>query len=434
MKLQDFGAIIPGAAKHRYETVDATCRLSAPVSLLFPAPKHEELLARDVSVDAVALIRALYDTLRLRERGDCQQTRTEQISMHKCCADALADRQLTVAQVLDQFEHPKTRTSRSRLREVFDFYMSQGVLDDYLAENARRRAAEGAKGRKMRICKLFKPKRYCIALRIGNRMLALKEYTSLFAARQGLITDRGELLATLEGLLRTPALRHESNSPRIGPSHRAEGADTNSAVFSACFPFSGVQFGNHVSAVRRQRDLNDAFDGLQDLVGVLDVPTAALALDGTLGLAFGARGMGGRLKAAAHYESAQVVINLTMRSGPGCFAHEWWHALDNHIARLAGKMTGFASDPTCLIPVKAAPEMAALWGEVAAVMRAVRSTEQYARSRALDVTRRTPYYSLDWEMTARAFESWVHHGLVARGQRNDWLVNIRQPEEYDADP
>src|SRR5699024_3147526 len=70
------------------------------------------------------------------------------------------------------------------------------------------------------------------------------------------------------------------------------------------------------------------------------VPSKALSLDGELGLAFGARGRGGRRAAKAHFESDHIVINLTKRAGAGSLAHEWWHALDNYFARQRERRPG----------------------------------------------------------------------------------------------
>ena len=74
--------------------------------------------------------------------------------------------------------------------------------------------------------------------------------------------------------------------------------------FADAFGFRGVQFGNYVEGGRRQGDLNEAYDALMDLAGVIGVPARALSLNGELGLAFGARGTGGKNAALAHYEPA----------------------------------------------------------------------------------------------------------------------------------
>jgi len=97
------------------------------------------------------------------------------------------------------------------------------------------------------------------------------------------------------------------------------------------FGFRGTEFGNWTAQDERQRMLNMAFDGLSDLAEILSVPTEALSLNGSLGLAFGARG-GGRF--AAHYEPGKLVINLTKLQGGGSLAHEWAHALDHYLGEL----------------------------------------------------------------------------------------------------
>ncbi|MEK9231620.1 hypothetical protein, partial [Escherichia coli] len=79
--------------------------------------------------------------------------------------------------------------------------------------------------------------------------------------------------------------------------------------------------------------LNRAYDSLMDMADVLKVPAKALSLNGRLGLAFGARGKGGKNAAAAHYEPGQVAINLTKGNGAGSLAHEWFHALDNYFGQ-----------------------------------------------------------------------------------------------------
>lgn len=97
------------------------------------------------------------------------------------------------------------------------------------------------------------------------------------------------------------------------------------------FGFRGTEFGNWTAQDERQRMLNMAFDGLSDLAEILGVQTEALSLNGSLGLAFGARG-GGRF--AAHYEPGKLVINLTKLQGGGSLAHEWAHALDHYLGEL----------------------------------------------------------------------------------------------------
>ena len=63
-------------------------------------------------------------------------------------------------------------------------------------------------------------------------------------------------------------------------------------------------------------------------------------IDGTLAIAFGARGSG---NAVAHYEPLRKVINLTKLRGAGSLAHEWWHSFDDYLGGKLG-VDGFLSE------------------------------------------------------------------------------------------
>ena len=54
----------------------------------------------------------------------------------------------------------------------------------------------------------------------------------------------------------------------------------------------GVEFGNWSLQDKRQKLLNLAHDGLNDLSDIFGVPPAALSLNSTTAMAFGARGVG----------------------------------------------------------------------------------------------------------------------------------------------
>lgn len=112
--------------------------------------------------------------------------------------------------------------------------------------------------------------------------------------------------------------------------------DVDGKDFMDAFGFRGVEFGNWNNQAERQELMNAAYDGLIDLSEVLGMPPKALALNGDLALAFGARGHG-LSGAKAHYESDRVVMNLTKMNGAGSLAHEWFHALDHYFARQDGK-------------------------------------------------------------------------------------------------
>ena len=107
--------------------------------------------------------------------------------------------------------------------------------------------------------------------------------------------------------------------------------DVTSEDFVRDLGFRGVEFGNWSAQDERQRIVNMAYDGLMDLAEIMGVPPKAMSLNGTLGMAFGARG-GGRF--AAHYEPGKLVINMTKIRGGGSMAHEWAHAMDHYFGEL----------------------------------------------------------------------------------------------------
>lgn len=196
-------------------------------------------------------------------------------------------------------------------------------------------------------------------------------------------------------------LRRPVNRARTGVDHRAGGNVTPDAFLATFGPY-GVEFGNWQTD--RHACLNRTTDAMLDLAQVIRWQPAAMTFHGRLALAFGARGHG---KAAAHYEPARRVINLTKTQGAGCLAHEWFHAYDHAATSMAGEAgyTGTAG-------------LRALAATLAKLPVA-------ARSRKADETRSRPYYSTAEEMAARAFEAWVR-----RQADNDYLANIVTPDEF----
>lgn len=193
------------------------------------------------------------------------------------------------------------------------------------------------------------------------------------------------------------SLRRPVNRQRSGVDHRA-GGNVTPDQFLATFAPYGVEFGNWQTD--RAECLNRTTDALLDLAQVIRWQPAAITFHGRLALAFGARGHG---RAAAHYEPARTVINLTKTAGAGCLAHEWFHAFDHAVSG-----SGFTGTPG----------LRALAATLARLPMA-------ARSRRADETRSRPYYSTAEEMAARAFEAWVR-----RQADNDYLANVVTPEEF----
>lgn len=82
-------------------------------------------------------------------------------------------------------------------------------------------------------------------------------------------------------------------------------------MFAETFGFRGGEVGNWVENKKRQDELNRAYDAWLELSSALHLPPKAVSLSGSLSLAIGARGRGGRQAPSTHYEPVRVVINMT---------------------------------------------------------------------------------------------------------------------------
>ncbi len=136
-----------------------------------------------------------------------------------------------------------------------------------------------------------------------------------------------------------PQLEHIQ---REGEDYRG-GIDVTPEIWQANFQFRGVEFGNWTSQLDRQVSMNYAFDALLDMARVLGIENADVAFLGKLALAFGSRG---HSHTSAHYEPEREVINLTKMRGAGCTAHEWFHAMDDHLAKFCGVDDGALASET----------------------------------------------------------------------------------------
>ena len=126
---------------------------------------------------------------------------------------------------------------------------------------------------------------------------------------------------------------------RSGPDYRSD-KDVSGQDYLDTFGFNGGEFGNWLNDNERQQSLNFGFDAFKDLAKVLGVDDKAITFNGSLSIAFGARGRGAAL---AHYEPLREVINLTKMKGAGALGHEWIHALDHSLGKQLG-FTGLLSE------------------------------------------------------------------------------------------
>lgn len=127
----------------------------------------------------------------------------------------------------------------------------------------------------------------------------------------------------------------QKSRERVGVDYR-HGVDAEGEDFLNHFGLRAGEFGNWVDQKERQDLLNRGFDGFADIATAYNVPPATISLEGTMAIAFGARGRGGW--AAAHYEPGRKAMNLTKPNGAGAQCHEWGHGLDHWLGNKAREM------------------------------------------------------------------------------------------------
>ena len=230
-----------------------------------------------------------------------------------------------------------------------------------------------------------------------------------------------------------PELTLGGGRPRVGVDRRG-GVDVEPEEFRKAFSFRGVQFGNYVTQRERQRFLNEAYDALMDMAELLGISPRAIAIDGRLGFAIGARGGG---KANAHYEPKENVINLTKSKGAGSLAHEWFHALDYYFNRGNKKPTAStANKSTEQFPASTRNEMRKAFLDL---MSAIKNSDYFKRSENLEMKLRSGkldegYYDKPTELAARAFQDYVVRKLADKGKINDFLSSFTSEEEWNGEP
>lgn len=233
---------------------------------------------------------------------------------------------------------------------------------------------------------------------------------------------------------------------RTGEDYR-KGVDVTGDDFIKTFMYSGVEFGNWTNQSERQKHLNFAYDSMMDFSRIMGWEPPTLSLGGRLGLCIGSRGRGGSRAALAHFEPANMAINLTRMRGDGSLAHEYFHAVANHYGRIASgydkdvnDLYGYNLQAKSSSPVPTVPSNGlrdelreAYYNLLVAIMRQPRDDADLANIDAytepstmllnsLKEDGKKDYWASPREMFARAMEIWFAERLEEQGERNDYLV------------
>lgn len=502
-KIDDFGEKIGGARKdtavsYREKIARAFSEediATKPLSEVFPAPDYNALIASGMDKKTVAIVRAVRESVPNKPRGMYKMNgyiKTVKM-LRDFTNEMLSDPEAAkrAAARMSEISVPQKRAiDKARLYELLghdvslkDYVVQSGEYTVYNGERFAKpteiwsirkstsltdlgvgrtfeEAAEvfrkylasgkgGASAKKTEFSIYRYPRGsekegFYVGKKVGREYIDLAGPFDNSPEAMAYINEHNEeLMKQLDNFKTVPSERRDENAPRVGVDMRV-GEDVTPERFASTFGFYGVEFGNWVEQGRRQVDLNDAYDALMDLAAIIGVPPKALSLNGRLGLAFGARGKGGRgsVRINAHYERGYMAINLTKERGAGSLAHEWMHALDDYLGDMLGK-TEMASE-TGEVMLTAAeleehvkdlggmrPEMLRALGKVYSAVRTETGLEK--RSKNLD-GRRTggAYWAKVSEMEARAFEAYIADKLAENGASNDYLVNIVSEEYWRA--
>jgi hypothetical protein len=487
-RIDDFGEKLGGARKDVWagfsEAVSGEVDTrELPLSKSFPEPDYVKMAADGVSMETLAIIAAMRSEIPAKPRVSYKVRRwAEKVDVLRNFARDLISGELTPDQVIAAMSksggelqamadaipaiaqaNPETIKLAAKYRlgsgsfsmfrgkqyspsktfyypqnggtEILDLASpdKQGALDNLVklikAEAAANPDTAGQKQSKISIYSDRYTKQIYLGWAGGSGVLRIQDFATVNEAREYLKSNRADVEAKLKQLKQVPEMRRPENRKRVGPPHYA--GSITPAIFADTFGFRGVEFGNWVEQGKRQRDLNEAYDALMDLADVLGVPPKALALNGELGMAFGARGKGAAttIKAAAHYEPSYVAINLTKESGAGSLAHEWWHAVDNYFARLSGNPNSFVTEGG---NIRGGDLRQEVRDAFTALILAIRKTKMFQRASTLDSRRSKPYWSSEIEASARSFETFIIAELEAKGFSNDYLANVVDPEVWGA--
>jgi hypothetical protein len=188
------------------------------------------------------------------------------------------------------------------------------------------------------------------------------------------------------------------------------------------FGFQSLQVGKWVTKAEKEVTAPLFFDALSDLQDILEGPNHLISLRESLSLAYG---KGGQQGVMAHYVPASKTFALAKNAGPGAIAHEWFHAFDHYMSdKLLKKKTHQFSSESYWEGAKARAhplndQLARCFDTIFYRNAQADLSDYVQRSLRADKEDGQKYYSLPYELTARAFEAFVQDAHI----KNNFLAS-----------
>lgn len=182
------------------------------------------------------------------------------------------------------------------------------------------------------------------------------------------------------------------------------------------YNLKGFEFGNWLNNEERYDHVLACQSALLDLAAIIG--SKNIGMDTLIGIAFGARGTS---NAAAHYEPRLNMINLTKKTGAGCLAHEYGHAIDYNFGRYIDQhkvydaLTG--GHNTSDKGVRTGAQFRILAN---IIVDCAKDTESYHKLKKANLSE---YWYRRTEVFARAFEQYIAYRLRKKGKRNNYLAH-----------
>ena len=343
-----------------------------PLSKSFPSPNYKKLLESGVESWKVDAVRALRDAIPLKPKKYSWRIRewADKVSVLRDMSVDVLENKWTAEEFSAELEKMKTRESEygSSLRDIkfvaqrvedtmliykvmgheqdcsalvfaelekYDYGYSEerkielremhganryrilsygetesDAIERYKNQDRHQEKTPRTKKNPFKVYSWKNSNYYFIGCKVGKEYVEIQSpFEKSEEAFAYLNSHMEELEEKLEKYRDIPYEREAENTPRTGELKRT--GDVTPEQFQETFGFRGVEFGTWVENKNRQENLNNAYDALTDMAEALNLPPRALSLNGSLGLAFGARGRGGKNAPLAHYEPVKVVINLT---------------------------------------------------------------------------------------------------------------------------